>query len=112
MNVISLLTAKCPNCHKGRMFKSRNVFRLKMNNNCTECGYDFEREPGFYTGAMYVSYGLSLVEVLVVYILCRMAGATAFDQAILLAMVVALLLLITFNFRISRAAWLALFSFK
>jgi hypothetical protein len=83
-----------------------------MHDSCTSCGCDFEKEPGFYTGAMYVSYGLSLVEVFMVYILSRMAGAGAFDQTILVTMVVVLLILITFNFRISRAAWLSLFSLK
>lgn len=112
MSVFRLFTTKCPNCHKGNMFKSKNVFNLKMNANCSECGYDFEREPGFYTGAMYMSYGLSLAEVALVYLICRLAGADAFDYSILAAVCIVLLLLLTFNFRVSRAAWLSIFSFK
>jgi len=29
-----------------------------MNTQCTHCGESFERETGFYFGAMYASYGL------------------------------------------------------
>lgn len=109
MRVVSLLSSKCPNCHKGNMFKSKNIFVLKMNTSCSNCKHDFEREPGFYTGAMYMSYALSLTEVAMVYLVCRMAGLAAFDYIILAAISVVLLTLITFNFRISRAAWLSLF---
>ena len=31
-----------------------------MNPACPMCGYDFEREEGYYTGAMYISYTLAL----------------------------------------------------
>jgi hypothetical protein len=27
---------------------------------CPECGLKFEREPGYFLGAMYVGYGLAL----------------------------------------------------
>jgi hypothetical protein len=31
-----------------------------MPDYCSVCGLKFNPEPGFYTGAMYVSYGLSV----------------------------------------------------
>jgi hypothetical protein len=31
-----------------------------MPHNCPVCNEDFERETGFYYGAMYVSYGLTV----------------------------------------------------
>ena len=31
-----------------------------MHDECPECGVSFEREPGFYYGAMYFSYGIGL----------------------------------------------------
>jgi hypothetical protein len=30
---------------------------------CPNCGLKFEREPGYFLGAMYISYGLSLVAI-------------------------------------------------
>lgn len=32
-----------------------------MHDRCVECGLRFNREPGYFLGAMYVSYGLALV---------------------------------------------------
>lgn len=32
-----------------------------MHDRCVECGLLFNREPGYFLGAMYVSYGLALV---------------------------------------------------
>ena len=31
-----------------------------MNQACPACGLVFEREPGYFLGAMYISYGLSI----------------------------------------------------
>jgi len=32
-----------------------------MHDRCLECGLRFNREPGYFLGAMYVSYALALV---------------------------------------------------
>jgi len=32
-----------------------------MHERCPECGHHFEREPGYFLGAMYFSYPLSIV---------------------------------------------------
>ena len=37
----------------------------KMHERCPTCGLKFEREPGYFLGAMYVSYGLALVTIVV-----------------------------------------------
>ena len=56
------------------MFKSHvfNVSRLTdMHETCDVCGLQYEREPGFFYGAMYVSYafsvGILLTNVFVLY---------------------------------------------
>ena len=43
------------------MFKKPFEFTdpLKMNARCPECDLDFEPEPGFYFGALMVSYAIS-----------------------------------------------------
>jgi len=35
----------------------------KMNERCPICDLKFDREPGYFLGAMYVSYGLGVVIV-------------------------------------------------
>lgn len=34
-----------------------------MYDQCSACSLKFEREPGYFLGAMYISYGLALVTV-------------------------------------------------
>lgn len=60
----SVLANKCPRCHEGSFFVHDNPFHFsgfaKMNDKCAVCGEDFRREPGYYFGAAYVSYGLTV----------------------------------------------------
>ncbi len=49
---------KCPRCHEGDIFESKNPFAwgkmTTMHTNCPNCNLKYEREPGFFYGAMYV----------------------------------------------------------
>jgi len=60
----SILFDKCPKCCIGNFYKDKNLFHLKTfvdsPDNCHHCGESFEKEVGFYYGAMYVSYGLNV----------------------------------------------------
>jgi uncharacterized protein (DUF983 family) len=51
--------SRCPKCHQGDLFKT-SLFSgqgvYNMYKKCEECGQDFEMEPGFYWGAMYIGY--------------------------------------------------------
>jgi len=35
-----------------------------MHDRCPACGFHFNREPGYFLGAMYISYGLGLAIVI------------------------------------------------
>jgi uncharacterized protein (DUF983 family) len=53
--------SKCPKCHQGDLFRSSLLSGegvYNMYKKCVECDQDFEMEPGFYWGAMYIGYGL------------------------------------------------------
>jgi uncharacterized protein (DUF983 family) len=50
----SILRQRCPGCGEGQVF--RGAFR--MNECCPACGYQFERAPGFYLGAMLFGYAI------------------------------------------------------
>jgi len=48
---------RCPKCRNGAIFAAP----LVMRDDCPECGLDFDRgDPGYFTGAMYVSYALAI----------------------------------------------------
>lgn len=58
----ALLACKCPRCREGNMFKytfGERWFSMKMYENCPRCDQSFEPEPGFYFGAMFISYAFS-----------------------------------------------------
>jgi len=48
-------------------FSASNITRFTiMNERCPVCGVRLEPEPGFYQGAMYVSYGFSVALIAIV----------------------------------------------
>jgi uncharacterized protein (DUF983 family) len=59
----SIFKMKCPRCHEGDFFVSQ-PYDLKhagdIHKNCSHCGLKYSKEPGFYYGAMYVSYALAV----------------------------------------------------
>ncbi|MGA7931438.1 MAG: DUF983 domain-containing protein [Candidatus Sulfotelmatobacter sp.] len=60
----SILRQRCPRCRLGNIFRY-SIFRgfPKMHERCPVCDLKLEREPGYFLGAMYVSYALALVMV-------------------------------------------------
>ena len=59
-----ILKQLCPRCRVGSIFRY-SIFRgfPKMHERCLVCDLNFNREPGYFLGAMYVSYGLGIVIV-------------------------------------------------
>jgi uncharacterized protein (DUF983 family) len=63
----SIFKFKCPHCHEGDFYKSKNPYDLKSMSDaydiCPVCKRRLLIEPGFYYGAMYVSYGLGVAHI-------------------------------------------------
>ncbi len=113
MNFLSaLLQTRCPQCRKGEIFKSA-AYNLphytEMHEKCPHCGLTFEKEIGFFYGAMFISYALNVAVVvsvfLAVYLLLGNPDLWIYISAILIATFV----LLPLNFRYSRALMLYLF---
>jgi uncharacterized protein (DUF983 family) len=51
----------CPRCRTGRIFRG-SLFRgfPRMHEHCPICDLKFEREEGYFLGAMYISYGIGV----------------------------------------------------
>jgi len=108
----SILYNKCPYCHEGEFFISKNPFNLKkfdkQHDNCSVCKSTYMPENGFYYGAMYVSYGLDIGLGIALFVLSNVIfswGTTAF----LTIFVITLLGLWTIIFRKARLIWINLF---
>jgi uncharacterized protein (DUF983 family) len=58
------MNGRCPRCGVGKVFVSRNPYNLsKMittNKECSNCHLDFIPEIGFYWGATYVAYAITV----------------------------------------------------
>jgi uncharacterized protein (DUF983 family) len=63
----SIVRQRCPRCRMGSIFRY-SIFRgfPKMHERCPACDLRFDREPGYFLGAMYVSYGLGIAFVAIV----------------------------------------------
>lgn len=108
----SAFSGKCPKCHKGSIFAARgNVFLLRMpemHPECPECGYRFEKEPGYFLGAMYVSYAMGIVEMMLAFAAFYAHVPLTFFFVLLFTV---LLLTSLFNFRVARIVWIHLFPY-
>jgi uncharacterized protein (DUF983 family) len=54
---LALIRMRCPRCCEGRIY----LRGMQMNASCPVCGLVFEREPGYFMGALYVSYALAII---------------------------------------------------
>lgn len=109
----NICSGTCPKCHKGKIFEEKGGFLKlklpKMHKNCTECGYKFEKEPGYFYGAMYVSYMLTVGEAIGLYLLLSYVFQLGDNFQIFLIIAAAMIGLSFFNMRISRTIWMYLF---
>lgn len=99
--VMGILRQRCPRCREGRMFKG--VFT--MNDPCLVCGLPFEREPGYYFGAMYFSYLLAVVILVPLFFFFRWLLPDWSGSTVVILSMVPYLPLIPFVFRYSRVLW-------
>jgi uncharacterized protein (DUF983 family) len=99
--VQGILRHLCPRCRQGRIFPAW----LAMYEACPYCGLQFNREQGYYIGAMYVSYLLSIPPVLVLDVILWRLAHWSFGAAIMGAFV-AYLPAVPFAVRLSRVIWI------
>ncbi len=79
-----------------------------MNERCSECDVRLEPEPGFYQGAMYVSYGFSVVGLIIVSIILYYTLNP--NQWVYIGTIIGVMILLApLNFRYSRILYLYLF---
>ncbi len=66
---LAVLKCKCPQCQSGKIFvyPSYNMKKFyDMYRSCAVCGIEYEIEPGFFWGAMYVSYAITVAMMLII----------------------------------------------
>jgi uncharacterized protein (DUF983 family) len=109
--VNALLQGKCPHCRSGNMFTypASNLFRFnQMNERCPQCGVRLEPEPGFYQGAMYVSYAFTVAFIVIIGLLLYFSGDPS-EWVYIGTVIGVMVLLAPLNYRYSRILFLHFF---
>jgi uncharacterized protein (DUF983 family) len=105
----SMVGMKCPRCGEGKLWRSP-LYKMKlydMHENCPVCGLKYEREPGFWYGAMYVAYTFSSGALLIVMLVTMLVFKWEIPQ-IFIAVGITALIGFTYNARLARSVWLSL----
>lgn len=101
--------AKCPRCRRGDMFSSSMYgFKLqKMNEYCPHCNLKFEKEPGYFYVAMFISYAMNVAEMIALAVGTYLITGNLEDPFLYIAVIFpAVFILAPFNYRFSRVALL------
>lgn len=111
--IYSTLANKCPRCHKGKLFESGNPYHFKsafkMNTECSCCGLKYEREPGFFYGAMYVSYAL-MSGIFILWFIADLLWLHLSAPVLFLLVLVSMLAFFPVAYRWARIIWLNFFT--
>jgi uncharacterized protein (DUF983 family) len=102
----ALFRELCPRCRQGRIFRS-SLFRgwLDMYELCPVCGLRFQREQGYFLGAMYVSYAVSIpCVVLLILVIWRLTGWKM--NRLMVAGILAYLPFVPAVTRFARVVWI------
>lgn len=112
----SIFFNKCPRCHETDFFINKSPYKagfMKAHTHCAHCGLKYEQEPGFFYGAMYVSYALTVafsVAVFVAYYVFSLIFKYEFNAIhYLIINMLALFLFSPKMFRLSRMVWINFF---
>lgn len=101
--------AKCPRCRQGAMFTGP-MYSFKtqnMHETCDYCGLRYEREPGYFYVAMFVSYAFTVAEMIIACLLAYfITGEDESPWLYLIVVISTVLLLSPFNYRYSRVVLL------
>jgi uncharacterized protein (DUF983 family) len=107
-----LLQGKCPRCRQGDIFSfsATNLRKFNvMNPTCPVCGVRLEPEPGFYQGAMFVSYAFTVAFLAIIWVGLYYLANDPPDWLYMVIFVGVIVLVAPFNYRYSRILFLYLF---
>jgi uncharacterized protein (DUF983 family) len=99
---------RCPRCRVGKIFH-RSIFLgfPKMFEECSVCHLRYEHEPGYFLGAMYISYGLGVPVITLFAFLIWAATGWWITKDVILAVLLFLPLAPAITF-LSRILWIYL----
>jgi uncharacterized protein (DUF983 family) len=110
----SIFKGKCPVCHEGKVFTYNNYFHPskfdKMEERCSCCGHKYEIETGFFYGAMYVNYALTVAISVAAFVLTYLIYPETPYWVYIIIILTALIGLAPITYRAGRLIWMNFFS--
>jgi len=110
--LFSVFRFKCPRCQEGEFFESHPYDLAKIGeikSHCSVCGLKYEKEPGFYYGAMYVAYALGVALFVTLWTSFNLFFPTVSVGFQILVIVVATIVLSPILFALSKIIWANMF---
>lgn len=107
-----IITMRCPKCREGKMFPEGTLYSthfMMMNNSCSCCGQSFMPEPGYYFGAMFVSYAINAAFFIAVWLGMHILMEEITTTAMVVSLLVVVFGLLPVTFRLSRVLWIYIF---
>jgi len=102
----AILHQLCPRCRVGRIFRPSSFLWLgKMHERCQVCELKFEREEGYFLGAMLIDYGLGLLLVAILSTLIWLFTRWSLDKTVLAAFLLFLPIVPALT-RLGRVLWI------
>ncbi|HEV7130066.1 MAG TPA: DUF983 domain-containing protein [Ktedonobacterales bacterium] len=102
--LVRAVRLRCPVCGRGRLFRPGSWFR--MYEECSWCGHHFEREEGYFVGAMAIN--LIVTEgVIFVAVIALVVARVPLFPAIVVGIVLGVGGPLLF-FRHARSFWMAI----
>ena len=109
--ILDVYNEKCPKCRKGYVFKQNvSVLNLPvMNDACDKCNYHFEREPGYFIGAMYISYGFAVLQCVLTFLILNYGFPLLETIYKTIFVVLVITILGRKNYKLSRVLYIHIF---
>ena len=110
--IAGIFSMRCPQCREGKMFHGRTLYSarfMKMKEGCSCCGQSFTPEPGYYFGAMFVSYALNAAYFIAAWV-ALLILMDEIPTSLIIGLIITLVIgLLPITFRLSRVLWIYIF---
>jgi uncharacterized protein (DUF983 family) len=101
--LVRAVRLKCPRC--GRTPLYAGIFAMRER--CAACGFRYEREQGYFVGAIYVNYAVTVATAVGTVLALDWTVGLTLAQQLGVGVGLALLVPVVF-FRYARSLWLSL----
>jgi uncharacterized protein (DUF983 family) len=113
----SMLSLRCPHCREAHLFENPSYYTFhkigETHSECSLCGANLKPEPGFYFGAAYVSWALTVAQWVSVLVALKVFDAIGWIEfgflthpaTFLISGIVVSLITFPYLFRLSRSIW-------